>query len=250
MFKPKTDKLLKLAALYPHRIVELEEIFKSLSIVYIDYANVYFWSQKLGWHIDIQRLKQFLDSFDTIQKVRLYNGTLVGDIFSERFIKEAKSLNYEVSTKPVKIMRLSIDVSSIPTDSPAILNNFIDKALLRQLNLATIEYLNSKLKELNDKGITAIEHRKCNFDVEIGRDMFLDFERNRIENFALWSGDSDFSDPVAQLMKDTKTVVIFATARRVSIELAATKALIFDIQKIRNFICRNGEIQPDIKKKL
>lgn len=250
MFKPKTEKIEKLGKIFPARIEELKKTFNKSTIVYIDYANVYFWSHKLNWHIDIKRLKQLLDSFDTIQKVRLYNGTLLHDKQSSSFIKDAKDLHYEVVTKPVKVMRRSIDVSSIPKNSPSILINFMDKALLKHLSLETVEYLNLKLKELNDKGIKIIERKKCNFDVEIGRDMFLDFERNGIENFILWSGDSDFADPVTQLLKDKKHVVIFATTRRISIELANTKAPIFDIQKIRNLICRNNEIQEDVKKKL
>ena len=129
-------------------------------------------------------------------------------------------------------MHRSIDVSSIPANSPLILADFIDRALLKQLNLETIEYLNLKIKELNDRGIKSIERRKCNFDVEIGRDIFLDFERNGIENFILWSGDSDFADPVTQLLNDKRKVAVFATARRVSVELADTKVPIFDIQKL------------------
>lgn len=250
MYKPKTEKIEKLSILFPLRIKELEMIFNKQTNVYIDYANVYFWSKKLNWHIDIKRLKQFLDSFDTINKIKLYNGTLLRDKQSKIFIKDAQSYGYDVITKPVKIMHHSIDVSSIPLNSPAILGNFIDRALLKQLNLETIEYLNLQLKDLNDKGIKSIERRKCNFDVEIGRDMFLDYERNGTENYILWSGDSDFADPVSQLIKDKKKVVIFATTRRVSVELAETKAPIFDIQKIRNFICRNSEVQEDIKKKL
>ena len=118
------------------------------------------------------------------------------------------------------------------------------------LTIETVEYLNGKLKELNDNGITHIEHRKCNFDVEIGRDMFLDNERNSIDTFILWSGDSDFADPVSQLLQAKKKVILFATARRVSLELQQTKVPVFEIQKIRNFICRPDEIQVEIRSKL
>jgi len=250
MFKPSTDKIEKLAKFFPQRIKEVEELFSGSTIIYIDYANVFYWSEKLKWKIDIKRLKQFLDSFDNVKHVRLYNGTLKGNSNSIQFIKEAKKLKYTVSTKPVKIMHLSIDVSSVALNSPSILVNFIDKVLLRNFDLKTIEYLNNVLKDLNSKGIKFIEHRKCNFDVEIGRDMFLDFGKNDIENFILWSGDSDFADPVSQLLKDKRKVVVFTTARRVSVELSETKVPIFDIQKIRNFICRNNQIQEEIKKKL
>ena len=110
--------------------------------------------------------------------------------------------------------------------------------------------MNGKLKELNDRGIKFIEVRKCNFDVEIGRDMLPDYENNNIENFILWSGDSDFADPVNQLLKDGKKVVIFATARRISFELGETASLKFDIQKIRDFICRASELPQEVKSKL
>ncbi|MFH2018925.1 MAG: NYN domain-containing protein, partial [bacterium] len=89
----------------------------------------------------------------------------------------------------------------------------------------------------------------CNFDVEIGRDMLVDYERNHVDTFVLWSGDSDFADPVEQLLGDNKKVVLFATARKVSTELSNLREkglVIFDIQKIRNFVCWKKEIQPDV----
>ena len=75
--------------------------------------------------------------------------------------------------------------------------------------------------------------------------MLIDYDKNGVENFVLWSGDSDFADPVKQLLQDGKKVALFATARRVSTELNELKSqglIIFDIQKIRNFICWNKEI--------
>ncbi|MEP7166426.1 MAG: NYN domain-containing protein [Candidatus Woesebacteria bacterium] len=250
MFKAKTERLKKLAQIYPDRIKELEKIFDKPTNIYLDWANMLHWSEKLSWHIDPKRLKQFCDSFSAISVVRLYQGTLETNPDSIHFINDLTKMNYAVTTKAVKIMRLPIDVSGIPNNSPAILANFIKKPLLRRFTLETIEFLNDKLKDLNLSGITYIEHRKCNFDVELGRDMLHDYDAGGTDNFILWSGDSDFADPVSQLLKDKKKVVIFATARRISIELGATKAQIFDIQKIRNFICNAKEIQPDISKQL
>jgi len=250
VFKAKTDRITKLAKLYPDRIKELEGIFDKTTNIYIDYANVLHWLRKLNWHLDIKRLKQFLSSFSTIKSIRFYTGTLVRDEKSENFNKEVARLCYDLKTKSVKIMRLSIDVSSISTDSTDVLKSFIKRPLLNKLSLETIEYLNNKLKELNDQGVKFIEVRKCNFDVEIGRDMLLDYEKNKIDNYILWSGDSDFADPVNQLLKDGKKVVIFATSRRISVELAETSSLKYDIQKIRNFICFPSELPQDVKSKL
>jgi uncharacterized LabA/DUF88 family protein len=111
----------------------------------------------------------------------------------------------------------------------------------------SIEYLNRQLGELNKQGIKSIEDLKCNFDVEIGREMLRDYDKNGIENFALFSGDSDFAGPVKQLLDDGKKVVLFATARRIAAELNDLQnngLIIYDVQKIRNFICWKREIEP------
>lgn len=247
MFNPKTPKIKSLALKYPDRIRELETFFDKATNVYIDYANVKHWSDKLGWHIDLKRLKRFLDSFDTVKVIKFYNGTLMGDSDSIKFMGQAISFGFDVHTKPVKMMNLSIDVSSISPSSPDILKNFIRRPLFSKMESATIEFLNAKLKDLNAKGVLSIEDFKCNFDVEIGRDMLLDYEKNGVENFALWSGDSDFADPVAQLLKDGKKTILFATARRVSSELNELRKnglFIYDIQKIKDFICWNRDITP------
>jgi uncharacterized LabA/DUF88 family protein len=229
---------------------ELEQIFDKDTNVYIDYANVLHWQDKLRWHIETKRLKQFFDSFTTIKEVKLYFGTLVGDQRSEQQIYEVRSQGYDVRTKPVKIMHFSIDVSSIPPDSPALLQSFIKKCLLSKLDLGTITFLNQKLKGLNQQGQLYIEDKKCNFDVEIGRDMMLDEHGNATDNFILWSGDSDFAEPVKLLLNNGKKAVLFATSGKVSIELANSGSRIFDIKKIKEFICFSREIPQDIKEKI
>lgn len=240
MFDPKTLKIKRLSQKYPRIIKELEEVFSQPSNVYIDWANVILAFQpKLKWKIDIKKLKQFLDSFDTIENSKIYYGTLESDNESEKLIKRFDKLGYQVTTKPVKIMVSSIDATSIPPDSPALLKNFIRRPLLTKLDINTIEYLNNRLRELNEKNIFYLKDKKCNFDVEIGRDMLIDYKNNHIETFILWSGDSDFEEPIKQLLSDNKKVYIFATVRRVSRELSSTGAIIFDIQKIKEFICWN-----------
>lgn len=250
MFEAKTKRIKILAENNPGIIKELENIFDKKTNIYIDFSNIIFWQDKLRWHIDLKRLKQFLISFNNIQKVKFYYGTLKDNIVSEQLIKEIKSYNYyEVKTKFVKILHLSINVSSIPLNSPTLLENFITKSFLSKLNLESIEFLNKKLKELNEQGIYYIEDKKCNFDVEIGVDMELDFIQNKCDNFILWSGDSDFSGPVNKLLDEGKKVVIFMTARRISSELSETKAEKFDIKKIKEFICRSKELPENLRLK-
>ena len=246
MFKAKTTKIELLSQLFPDRITELETLFDYNTKVYIDFANVRPWADKLGWHVEPVRVKQFFDSFSNVKEVRIYNGTLAGDQESEKYNKDlAKHYGQSYITKPVKIMKKFIDVSSIASDSTDILKNFIRPSLLRRLKVETIEYLNQKLGELNKQGIFYIQDRKCNFDVEIGRDMLLSYEKKECDCFVLWSGDSDFASSIEQLLKDGKKVYIFSTVRKIASEFndLIPKGLhIYDIQKIKNFICWNKEM--------
>ncbi len=244
MFNPKNEKIKILAESSKNVIQQLEQFFDNKTNIYIDFANVLGWQKKLNWRIDIKRLKDFLDSFDNIRNIKFYYGTLSGDKHSERIIADAKESGYEIITKPVKIIKISIDTSSIAPNLPIILENFIKKSLLSKLDLETIEFINNKLKGLNEQGIFYLEHRKCNFDVEIGRDMEIDFINNNNENFVLWSGDSDFADVASSISSSGKRLVLFMTSGRVSSELANSlgNKNMFDIKKIKEFIAFSKDI--------
>lgn len=246
MFTPKTQRIENIAKDKQEVINQLNGIFGAKTHIYIDYANVRPWSEKLGWHIQLKRLKQFLDSFDTIEAVNFYNGYLAGNERSEKEKTEAENNKYFLRTKPVKIIKLSIDVSSILSDSTVLVSQFIRRALLKKYEITTIEYLNERFKDMNKKGEYFIEDMKCNFDVEIGVDMLLDCERNSAQTFILWSGDSDFADSIEKLISAGKKVFLFATARKVSKELSVLVdkgLMVFDIQKIRDFICWKKEME-------
>ena len=179
-----------------------------------------------------------------IEAINFYNGYLERDEHSEKEIKEVENQKYIVRSKPVKILRFSIDASSAPADSTALVRQFIRRALLRKYEVETIEYLNQRFADMNKKGDYFIEDRKCNFDAEISVDMLLDYEKNETETFVLWSGDSDFADPLEKLLRADKKVVLFGTAGRISSELNELKKSglqIIDIFDIKEFICWSRE---------
>jgi uncharacterized LabA/DUF88 family protein len=241
MFTPKTERIKIIADEHPRLITKLDFLLSGRTIMYIDYANIRPWSNKLRFHIDIKRLKQFLDSFSQIGKVHFYQGTLVGDEQSESDIQDLMDRGYVLHTKPVKIMELSIDVTSLQSmHAPDLLSDFIRTPLLKTLTSNQIETLNHHLQNLNQQGIRKLQDRKCNFDVEIGVDMLLDLERDSADTFVLWSGDSDFADPIQQLLDAKKKVILFATAGRISRELNGLRSaglVIFDIRDLEKFVC-------------
>lgn len=246
MFKPKSERVENLGKKFARQIQFLENILQDNVGIYIDYANVRPWAVKLQWNIDLHRLKVFLSSFDNIKIIKFFDGTLDGDKKTEKAKEERERIFKQgFVTKPVKIMKQFIDYTSIKSNSSDLLEKFIRKCLLREYKLEAVEYLNERFKEMNQNGKYYIEDRKCNFDVEIGTAMMLDFERQTIDTFVLWSGDSDFHDPIDKLLSAGKKVILFATTRKVSAELNSlqTKGLfIFDIQKIREFICWKSQI--------
>ncbi len=246
MFTPKTQRIEELAKREDRMptVQKVDGLFVGKTNTYIDFANVRPWSEKLKWHVSPNRLKQFLKSFESVGSIKWYQGELVGDPHSREEIKKLERCKYEIRTKSVKIMKLPIDVSSISLQSPDLLKKFMRKSLLRKYSIETVEFLNNKFKEMNAQGIYSIEDRKCNFDVEIGTDMRIDDLRDNVDTFVLWSGDSDFADPIKSLLVNGKKVVLFATAGRVSRELNALVKeglFIFDIFELRDFICWNGE---------
>lgn len=248
MFTPKTPRIREFAEKHPEIIDKMTGLFSGNVNIYIDYANVRPWSEKLQWHIEPRRLKQFLQSFDAIRSVKFYQGELIGDPRSQKEIKHLQSLEcgrFTLRTKPVKIMRFSVDATSIDAQSPILFRKFIRASLLRKLDIETIEFLNGKLRLMNKNGVYELEDRKCNFDVEIGSDMRVDHLADGIDTFILWSGDSDFEDPIRYLLENGKRVILFATAGRIARELnglIASGLGIFDIADIQDLICWRGEI--------
>ena len=217
-FQPKTSRIEKLAKAFPYVVEEFDAILDRKTSIYLDYANVRAWSARLGWHIDLKRVYQLFDSFTCAKSLCFYYGTMEGDHESEELIKSTKAQGYEVTTKPVKRIRISIDASSISSGSPDLLRNFIGKPLLESLSVKQIEELNGHLKALNSRGKVYFEDLKCNFDVEIGTQMLLDLHGGT-EGFILWSCDGDFADTILKLLNDGKKVVVVGLSGRFAKEL-------------------------------
>ena len=153
----------------PHGVDQLLKLLDGKTRVYIDYANVRPWSEKLQWHVDPKRLMQFYRSFPAIKEVSLYNGILVGDKRSEQFAVEVPKMGYRFRTKPVKIMRHSIDASSVSRQSTDLIAQFVRRALLRQFDIATVEYLNDKLMSLTPKEFTPSKIRNVTLMLRLVR---------------------------------------------------------------------------------
>lgn len=250
MFKPGTPRIKILESIFSKPVTELDSLFIGKTNVYIDWQNVIHLQDRLGWRLQSHRLYQFLHSFVQVQQISMYTGTLVGNQKSEDAIIELRRSGYCVETKPVKVMPYSIDASSVSRNSPALLHPFIKKPLLTLLKLGTIESLNDELADMNKTGMLVIEDKKCNFDVEIARDIYRDLDSGAVDTFVLWSGDSDFAAPIQEIMDAGKNVVIITTAGRVAAEVSALNPVIFELKKIKEFICWIKDLPKAIQSRI
>jgi uncharacterized LabA/DUF88 family protein len=159
---------------------------------------------------------------------------------ASKFMTFVHKCGYKIRTKKVKRMQLSIDLSNIADPHHRdVLASFIDKTLLNLLSKETIACLNSDLKSLNKTGRLHLECWKCNFDVEIGTDMRIAFQLKEAESFCLFSGDSDFADPLTVILNGKLQASVFGTARHIASELNALKSRglqIVDVAALRDFL--------------
>lgn len=216
-----------------------EKWFVGRTAIYIDYANLVGAQGKTGWRIDISKLKRFFNQFSQVETVRFYYGLLEGEKTSEQFLKQVEKFGFETIIKPVKLIKKSIDVSGTDAGSPAILKNFIRNTFIRILDIETIEFINSKLANLNKTGKLFLLDRKCNFDVEISVDMALDFDK--YDTFVLFSGDSDFADLIKRFRLKGKRILVFAHRGTIATEIFEEGAKVFDLSKLRNQLCWNKD---------
>jgi len=243
MFKAKTNKIEEIYNAKKSHVKFLDKkVFKGKTNVYIDWANVFYWQEKLGWHIEVKRLQQFLTSFDQINSVKIYQGYFEEDKNAEQELLEWESWGLEVRKKPVKEINIDIDLTPFKLEDTTVINRVMLKQLVKKFPVKSIEIINTEIKELNESGTKKLLMHKCNFDVEMATDMRIDSrDDNKIKTFVVWSGDSDFVDTVNALDNDNKKVVIFSTKGMVSHELSHSNAYVYDVKKIKNFVCLNKE---------
>jgi uncharacterized LabA/DUF88 family protein len=244
------------------------------TLVIIDWANVYGWfsdprsKNYLGWEIDVKKLFDHLSIYPEIYDKRLYQGIENGNKRSESFGIEAKSIGYNLISKEVKWVPVSLDkshfkkvikelfdvldgIKNTNSDIATRLYELKGKIEDRLSSYELIEGLDLELKKLNI-GIDDLQkhlsepvlRRKCDFDVEIARDIFnMSADFNQL---ILFSGDGDFSALVDDLtIKGKKVIVVFAQGHKGK-EYKNQKGLFLcTVENLKANICAENNIPTD-----
>lgn len=174
---------------------------KGKTLVLIDWANVFHAQYKNRWNVDTRRLFALFKDHQEIREIILFHGT-DQHAKSEFFLKEQAAIGYRIVTKAVKKVPVTTDHEG----------NLLAKPILR---------------------------RKCDFDVEIAKEILLNLDQ--FQSFILVSGDGDYA-PIFDVLRERRkqAILIFPQGGlgREYLEHEQRKRAIFlcSLERLRPFI--------------
>ena len=179
---------------------------ESSLIAYLDLSNMFHWQNTLKWNFSVYSIIYQLLRVRSVKEVRVYYGLNERErLKSENFYRALRKTGAIVITKPVKWIKKEITKSL-----------FVKSATLDLFDGNAHSKLDELVGYLQKQGI-AIEEPKCNFDVEMALDM-LD-ATDKISGVLLFSGDSDFKEPLARLKLKGKNIYLFGVRGQIAHEL-------------------------------
>lgn len=203
---------------------------KGKTLVFIDWANVYGWFKKLKWQVDEKKLFKYLKSYPQIKEIRFYFGFEKGNKKSEEFQKEIKKIGYNLVSKELKWVPVSLDKSYFKKIS----NKILKIADSIETSNSDIAKLLRKLPEI------PIYRRKCDFDCEIAIDLIKNI--NKYDGFILFSGDGDYAVLMKEIIESGKQAIVVALKNAMGKEYSNLKRGVYicNIKKLKEFIKKNS----------
>lgn len=176
------------------RLTNFQLKLKGKTAVFIDWANVYGWKLSKQKPVNPNNLYKYFRSYKEISEILFYFGE---DIHpkSKLFLRQIRKIGFDIITKPVKYIPVSLDSSHFKSISKAI------KEELAKNKKFAIEDIEQILHILDRK----VLRRKCDFDIEIAMDLYRLIDTR--ESFIFLSGDGDFA-PLFKFLADQKKQVI------------------------------------------
>lgn len=174
---------------------EFQLKLKGKTAVFIDWANVYGWANRLDKEVNPRRLYRYLKAYKEIHDIRLYYG-LDKHPKSKKFLSNAKQIGFNVVSKDVKYIPVSLDSSHFKALAREV------KDALKLINNPDIKIVERILQILDRR----VLRRKCDFDMEIALDCFEDL--GKYDSYIFFSGDGDFATLYKRLIEARKQVIV------------------------------------------
>ena len=176
---------------------------KGKTLVIIDWANVYGWSEKLKWKVNPQKLYDYLKNYPEIIDIRFYFGFDENNLKSLNFHNYIKNIGFTLISKKVKYIPTYLEDQRYLKKILNVLHkslNEIDMFVYHDWEiLAETDFLRKILK-------IPIFRRKCDFDVEITLDVMK--RMNYFDSLVLFSGDGDYAPLIKELIDNNKQVIL------------------------------------------
>lgn len=160
--------------------IQMSINLKKKTKIYIDGSNTYHAQKKLGWLIDWVKVKKIISGECDILQWIYYVGLKEDNEDMKGFLRYLNHIGIDTVTKPLKKIVLEKD---------------------------------DPLLKFYPEGFV----HKANFDVEITADILLD--KSGINEFMIFSGDSDFTYLVKKLKDLGKSVIVYSSRATISWEL-------------------------------
>lgn len=88
---------------------EFQLKLRGRTAVFVDWANVYRWKDKLKKAMDAEKLYKYLKSYDQVGEVRFYFGEDDVHPKSREFLETVRKMGYFLATKKVKYLKIYDD---------------------------------------------------------------------------------------------------------------------------------------------
>mgnify|MGYP003590110766 CR=1 FL=1 len=117
-------------------------------------------------------------------------------------------------------------------------NCIVDSQNVLNLMKKNAQCLHKSLLTLNEIITKEIKRRKCDFDVEISRDIYKNF--NEIDTLILFSGDGDFKAIIEDFIRSNKKVIVVYGAGHLGKEISSLNDGIFkcNVKRLREFVSK------------
>lgn len=134
-------------------------------------------------------------------------------------------VGYEVISKPVKFVKVQVEHSRFWE----ILQKNVSAEVLQKIS-----------KE-------PILQRKCDFDVEISKEILLNLDH--FETFILFSGDGDYAAVIQEILNRRKRVFVVSPRRSTGREIFELKKqkispLLIKLEAIKNYVIKKPTSEP------
>lgn len=88
----------------------ISKYIKGKVAVFIDASNIFYSQRTLGWRIDYQKLRKYFEQECELAGLYFYTGKIGEDHKQEKFLKKMLEYGYKVTSKEVKMIKISYNI--------------------------------------------------------------------------------------------------------------------------------------------